>query len=548
MLRKGPRPQENLPYDPQRPPAIPGVTGLTLLGGGGSATVYQGTEPAMRRKVAVKVVHALMRDAGERQVFGRECELAGQLGEHPYAADVYRGGFADDRPYLVMRYYARGSLAATLGPGRQLPVGEAVTFCAQVGTALQFAHDRGILHRDVKPENILCDAFGRPVLADFGIATERDAVTMTLRHAMTPAYAPPEVLRDGGGWPYSDVWSLAATLYALLAGQLPFYDQRQGDPRANMRALTGPLPPIRRPGVSGHLLETLARALIGEPDGRTGSARRLADELNAELDRLRLPPVMVRVDAREEAWLPGSALAPGPGPGVPAGSRPAAGATLPPREDYLVSRHATTGPPADPAVTGFLSTSQAFRIQDPAPPARRRPSRPALAAAGAMVLIVVAGLAYLMAGSSHRTGSAGAPASAAQRTAVTPATGAGRTATATAGTARAGTGTAPPPPSDVTALLVSSSSVRITWKNTEPASKYPEVVISSGRDRGLPVRPSANHSPQLLTGLVPGTPYCFAVGYVYGITGDKAGTSYSAVTSRACVNGGVPGPGQPVSG
>ena len=543
MLRKGPRQRESLSFDPQRPPAIPDVTDLTLLGGGGSATVYQGTEPAMRRKVAVKVVHALMSDAGERQVFARECELAGHLGEHPYAADVYRCGFASDRPYLVMRYYARGSLAAMLSPGQQLPVGEAVTLCAQVATALQFAHDRGILHRDVKPENILCDGFGRPVLADFGIATERDTVTMTLRHVMTPAYAPPEVLRDGGGWPYSDVWSLAATLYALLAGHPPFYDQRQGDLRANMQALTGPLPPIRRPGVSGHLLQTLARALIGEPDGRTGSPRRLADELNADLHQLGLPPVQVR----EEPWL---SSGPGPGPGSrprrppePARSAvPSPGTTLPPRDDYLGPQHATTGPPADPAVTGFLSTSQAFRVQDPVPPARRR-SRPALATAGAVLLIIIGGLAYLLTSSPHRAGSASGPASSAQNAARTPA--ASASGTATGDSSR---GTVPPPPGDVTAVLVSGSAVRISWKNTEPVSKYPSVVISPGVGQGLSTRPFANQSPQVFTGLVPGKPYCFAVGYVYSITGEKARTSYSTVTSRACVNGGAPETGQAVSG
>ena len=291
--RKGDQGQD---FDPRQPPAVPGLTGLTLIGAADSATVYQAIEHAMRRKVAVKVLHALMHEARERQIFERECALAGQVGEHPHAADIYRSGFAGDRPYIVMRYYARGSLATLLGPAQLLPVGEAVTVCAHVATALQYAHDRGILHRDVKPENILRDAFGDPVLADFGIATERDAATMALRHVMTPAYAPPEVLRDGGGWPYSDVWSLAATLYALLTGHPPFYDRWQGDPRANMRALTGPLPPVTRPGVPGHLLQTLARALIGEPDNRTGSARKLAEELNSDLRLLGLPPVPIRFD------------------------------------------------------------------------------------------------------------------------------------------------------------------------------------------------------------------------------------------------------------
>jgi serine/threonine protein kinase len=522
MLRKA-HTRESPDFDPQRPPAIPGVTGLTMIGGGASATVYQGSEPAMRRKVAVKVLHALMRDAGERQGFEQECALAGQVGEHPYAADVYRSGFTGDRPYIVMRYYARGSLSARLSPARQLPAGEALTVCAQVATALQFAHNRGILHRDVKPENILSDAFGDPVLADFGIATERDAATMALRHAMTPAYAPPEVLKDGGGWPSSDVWSLAATLYALLTGQPPFYDPRNGDPRANMRALTGPMPPIIRHDVSGHLQETLARALIGEPDRRTASARRLAEELNTDLRLLGLPPVPIRVDARDDA-------SPGADQMAPRRAAPAL-ATLPPQGDYPVPQQ-TTGQLADSASTGYLPTSSAYRIQAPEPAVRRRLPRALTAASGAVLLIVVGASAYLLMGSHHK--------SAAANDGATPAATVRATST---GTATA----APSPPIDVTVVAVNGSTAQISWKNTESSSTYADVVISPGSGQGLRTLPFSNHSPQLYTGLKEGQPYCFAVGYVYAVIGKDARTSYSAITSKACINGGVPNPGATAS-
>jgi hypothetical protein len=512
MLRKGTRNRDGPGFDPLRPPAIPEVTGLAPIGGGGSATVYQGSEPAMRRKVAVKVLHALMREARERQVFERECALAGQVGEHPYAADVYRSGFAEDRPYIVMRYYARGSLATRLGPGQLLPVGEAVTAVAHVATALQFAHNLGILHRDVKPENILCDAFGDPVLADFGIATERDAATMAVRHVMTPAYAPPEVLKDGGGWPYSDVWSLAATLYALLTGYPPFYDPRQGDLRANMRALTGPLPPITRPGVSGHLNETLARALIGEPDRRTASPRRLAEELNTDLRLLGLPPVPIRVDGQDAARSPAAAVL--PAPGIAAQGL----VTGPARGDHLAGQHAT-GPVADPARTGYLSTGQAFRVREPQPPARRRVPRSLIAAGGAVLLMVVGALAFVLAGSRH------------QNLARPTTAGASADATATAAAA-------PAPPTDVTAVSVSPTEARISWKDAAPAGRY-EVVISLGRGQGARVRLVPDQSPQVVKGLTADGPYCFAVGYVYSLHG---GASYSAVTSKACINGGTPGP------
>jgi len=513
MLRKKARTRDGPGFDPRQPPAIPGVTGLTLIGGGGSATVYQGGEPAMRRKVAVKVLHALMSEAGERQVFEQECALAGQVGEHPYAADIYRSDFAGDRPYIVMRYYPRGSLATRLGPGQLLPVGEAVTACAHVATALQFAHNRGILHRDVKPENILCDAFGDPVLADFGIATERDAATMALRHVMTPAYAPPEVLRDGGGWPYSDVWSLAATLYALLTGHPPFYDRRQGDPRANMRALAGPLPPVTRPGVPGQLLQTLARALIGEPDSRTASPRLLAEELNASLRLLGLPPVPIRVDAQDEARPPA--------PPAPQHAAPAA-ATVPPRG----GQH-TTGGLAGPAPTGYLSTSQAFRVQEAKPPARGRVPRSLIAAGGAVLVLVAGAAAYLLAGPRHPD-PAGAAATA--------------TAAATTSAHAAGTAAAPSPPADVTAVSVSPTEARISWTDTAPAAQYKQVVISLGAGPGDRVRVVPDDSPQVVTKLTPDAPYCFAVGYIYAVTGNGAQASYSTVTSKACINGGAPEP------
>src|ERR1022692_4391171 len=189
------RSAEDAVFDPQCPPSIPGVTGLTRIGDGATATVYRADEPAMSRKVAVKVLHTPVRDTQRRQAFGEECARAGEVGEHAGAANIYRSGFAGDHPYIAMQYYARGSLASRLRAGHSLPVVEVLSTAVRIAGALQFAHDLGILHRDVKPENILCDAFGDPVLADFGIATDRDVVTMTPSHAMTAVYAAPEVLQ-----------------------------------------------------------------------------------------------------------------------------------------------------------------------------------------------------------------------------------------------------------------------------------------------------------------------------------------------------------------
>lgn len=544
-MRKTRDRSKNSQYDPQQPPEIPGVTSLTLIGGGGSASVYKGHEPAMRRAVAVKILHAQLREAKERQVFEGECERAGQAGEHPYAADVYRNGFAGDWPFIVMRYYTRGSMASVASFAQQ-PVGETLTICANVATALQYAHNLGILHRDVKPENILCDAYGDPVLADFGISTDRDAATRTLRHAMTPAYAAPEVLQHGGGWPHSDVWSLAATLYALFAGRPPWYDPRHGDPMANLRALTGPLPPLGRPDIPDHVSQTLARALIGRPDTRTASARRFAEELNADLRLLGFSPVPIRVD--------GDAL---PAPSVPSTPVPMTGAspgfttTTPPPGGYPPQRYATHPPQPHPGspqgryvttssmpdsqVTGYMPTDQAYRVQEP--PVERHTRKPmpkaakaAMAAFGGAAVLAVLAVAYLLAAPKHPAANQSAPSASA------PAPTAPTATTSAAGGGAAGGGVAAvAPPAGVTAVAVSQTSVRLSWKNTGPHASDANVIVSMGV--GYKTRVLSNQSPQLITGLNPVQPYCFAVGY-YIASGNVA---YSKVTTRACIRGGAPG-------
>jgi serine/threonine protein kinase len=540
-------------YDPGDPPDIPGVVNLTLIGGGGNASVYRGTETAMRRPVAVKVLHTRMRvrDGEQRQVFSNECENAGQVGRHAYAADIYRQGFADDWPFIVMPYYTRGSLAARLKSSGPLPVGEALAICAGVATALQFAHTLGILHRDVKPENILGDSFGPPVLADFGISTARDAATRTVHHAMTPAYAPPEVVQHGGGWPTSDVWSLAATLYTLLAGRPPFYDPRLPDPRANLRAVSGPLPPIGRDDVPPQVEQVLSRALIGQPDARTTSARIFAEQLNDCLPHLGLPPVPVSQEDPGPVGLPnagqygngrhvGAGYAGGQQTGyLSAGNFRVHGTSAGPSAgDFHVSRAEVSGgtgarPLSSSLPTGLLNSEDAFRGQadQPAEPPRRRVPRAVLAGGGAVILVGGALGVYALVGS---------PASSRGGDAREAASGNASSAAATGSAAGAGSRSSPSAtgvtaPSDVIATLVTSTSVRLTWTNTRPAS---QVVVSLGT--GEPVRVYANSSAVTVTGLARGHPYCFAVGYYLGLQGSATRVAWSTLTDAACVNGAIP--------
>jgi hypothetical protein len=145
-----------------------------------------------------------------------------------------------------------------------------------------------------------------------------------------------------------------------------------------------------------------------------------------------------------------------------------------------------------------------------------------------VLLVVIGVLSYLLTGSHPNTATS-------QRV----------TAAATASASSSGTATAPSPPIDVTAVEVTGSTAQISWQNTESANTYTDVVISPGGGQGLRTLPFPNHSPQLYAGLKPGQSYCFAVGYVYAVTGKEAKTSYSAVTRKACINGGVPQQGAP---
>lgn len=525
--RKGKPPGGGQEFD--RVPNIPGVTDLVVIAKGTAATVYRGEEPAMHRKVAAKAMRYRLGDQAGRQAFNDECARAGEVGEHPCAATLYRNGFDGDQPYIVMQYYAGGSLASKLKARYEFSVAEVLTAGVRIASALQFAHDLGILHRDVKPENILSDAFGDTVLADFGIAIDRDGPERDLRRRMTPAFAAPEVLQRGGGWPVSDVWSLAATLYALLAGRPPFYDPAQPDEAANQWALAGPLPALGRPDVPPHVTDTLTRALIGEPDRRTVSARRFHDELREDLSKLGLAPPPVSLappPASGSASAPGPASAPQPA-SVPAPAQPPFQA--PARPPATPATPATPAPAPTPAYlssdTGFLPTGEAFRVVKPAagdlvrPKKTGRPGRTMLLATGVGVLAIAVGLAAFALIEHRQQARTTANSSPAPSKASAPSTAA-----------------VPPPPTNVTVVPVRGSAVQISWRDTAPPGRYRQVVISLGAGNKSYV--VADRSPQVISGLDPAKPYCFAVGYVYNLSG---AASYSA--PPACIRGGVPGTG-----
>jgi serine/threonine-protein kinase len=197
---------------------------LRRLGGGGMATVFRAEQMPLGREVVVKVLHAhLARDVEMTERFRREAEAAAKL-VHPYICPVFDYGQSGDMVYIVMPYLSGGSLADRVQRERSVSPTVTAAAAAQVAVALDYAHTRGVVHRDVKPDNILFDEDGNALVTDFGIATARfhGRLTASGRAMGTPHYMSPEQamgkLVDGR----SDLYAIGVVMYEALVGFPPF--------------------------------------------------------------------------------------------------------------------------------------------------------------------------------------------------------------------------------------------------------------------------------------------------------------------------------------
>ena len=268
---------------------------IKLLGRGGQGSVWLAEDPRLRRQVAIKTLDRVFTDPKSFLLrFRREAELMARV-HHPGICAVHDAGVEGAIPWIAIQYGEGPPLAAVPAPrGNPPPPGEEFPRLLhqfeQIARAVQVAHDAGVVHRDLKPNNILIGADGRPVILDFGLARDLSdsSATLTVTGAVfgTPAYMSPEQVRGDTAavGTRSDVWALGATLCTALTGHPPFAHATFEGLRE--RILEGRPPSLsnRNPAVGRDLDLVFATALALEPDRRYSSAGALADDLRRILD------------------------------------------------------------------------------------------------------------------------------------------------------------------------------------------------------------------------------------------------------------------------
>jgi hypothetical protein len=281
---------------------------LRLLGRGGMGAVYLAREEALERLVAIKVLAGAL-DAEARERFRREARNGARL-THAGIVPLYSFGEADGFPYLVMGYVRGETLSARLGREGRMAAADARRVLADVAEALDHAHRHGIVHRDVKPDNIMIDdESGRALLTDFGVAkATAGGQTMTRAGGVvgTPQFMSPEQVSgvadlDGR----SDVYALGLTAYLMLSGRLPFEGATPQD--TLLKRLSQDPKPLRQaaPETPEDLAAAVMRCLARDPQGRWPDARAFRDAAApVTLDEDELPEPLEGIDGRGAFTLP----------------------------------------------------------------------------------------------------------------------------------------------------------------------------------------------------------------------------------------------------
>src|SRR5438876_7727174 len=256
---------------------------MRKLGAGGMANVYLAEDQELGRRVAIKILddrHAADEQFVER--FRREAKNAASL-SHPNIVSIYDRGEAEGTYYIAMEYLDGRSLKALILSRGPAPVSVAVDYARQILAALRFAHRNGIVHRDIKPHNVLVDAEGHAKVTDFGIA-RAGASQMTEEGSIigTAQYLSPEQARGTQVDQTSDLYSLGIVLYELLTGTVPFTGDTPVEIAMKHLSAVPERPSVKRPEIPHDLDMVVLRALAKDPADRYQSA----EEMDSDLERV----------------------------------------------------------------------------------------------------------------------------------------------------------------------------------------------------------------------------------------------------------------------
>lgn len=273
--------------------ASPNLVGTTLgkyeltelLGSGGMAEVYRAMQVGLKRPVAVKVMYPhLARAKGFKERFQREARMLASL-RHPNIIQIFDFDLDRGWYYMVMEYIGGGTLTNRLltlhNQGQVMPLPDVYTLFKAIGSALDYAHQNGMIHRDIKSENVMFTKKGEPILTDFGIARMVDATqfTQTGTTTGTPSYMSPEQAKGERGDERSDIYSLGVMLYETVTGRLPYMaDTPFG---VLIKHVNEPLPPPRNlnPDLSLSVVPVLEKAMAKKPDDRFQTPAELVSAL-----------------------------------------------------------------------------------------------------------------------------------------------------------------------------------------------------------------------------------------------------------------------------
>lgn len=349
-----------------------------VLGQGGMGTVYEATQLSLDRVVALKLLAAhLSDDIGFRTRFKREGQIQARL-EHPHIVTVYEAGETEHGLFIAMRL-VRGRTLKDLINARELDVERTLKILEPVAEALDDAHGIGLIHRDIKPQNVLVGGRDHSFLADFGLTkgTTETSLTKTGAFVGTLDYISPEQINGERATAASDVYSLAGVLYECLTGAVPFPKPAEAAVLYAHVADPPPRPTAQRPDLPPQLDDVVGRGMAKDPAARYSSATELIQEVRhsfpVQPQRLEPGPGgFTRTTASPRIAAPAPDLT-APGPTTPA-ERPGA---------------ATPRVPVAPAPRTPVAPARPERRP---PPARRRPAAQPLLAVGALAAVAAAGL------------------------------------------------------------------------------------------------------------------------------------------------------------